>query len=70
MSTPNEIQLFFHCGKCLEELPPNTNPQEWGALEVGWTSAGVQVWCKRHDINVMHLDFEGQKVSYKEGSIN
>lgn len=57
----NNIEMFFHCVLCLEELPPNTSPQEWGELEVGWTTVGLQVWCKRHDCNVMHVDFEQTK---------
>lgn len=57
----NEIRMFFHCRKCLQELPPGTSPQEWAQLEVGWTLLGFQVWCKRHDINVIHMDFEGMK---------
>jgi len=65
--TPNEIQMFFHCGECLEEVPPGMSPQEYGSLEIGWTTAGIQVWCKRHNVNVVHFDFEGQKISYKSG---
>jgi hypothetical protein len=57
----NEIAAYMHCGKCLEEKPPDQSPQEWAQLEVGWTQLGLQVWCKRHDCNVCHIDFEGQK---------
>lgn len=57
----NSIKLFFHCRQCLEELPPNTTPREWGRLECGWTVQGFQVWCKRHECNVIHVDFEGIK---------
>ena len=51
-----EIGMFFHCTLCIEE---DVWPQE---LEVGWTEAGVQVWCKRHQRNVIHIDFLGQKI--------
>ena len=54
----NEIGLFIHCGLCMDELPTNESPQSWCALEVGWTPIGLQVWCKRHDVNVIHIDFE------------
>jgi len=57
----NEIELYLHCKKCLEELPPEFSPREWAQLEVGWTRAGIQVWCKRHELNVMHMDFQGHK---------
>lgn len=56
-----EIVAFFHCGKCLAEKPDNTSPREWAALEVGWTPIGLQVWRKRHEVNVCHVDFQGQK---------
>jgi len=57
----NEIVMFFHCGLCLEEIPDGVSPQEWARLEIGWTKPGFQVWCKRHDCNVMHMDFEGHR---------
>lgn len=56
-----QIEAYIHCSKCMEELPLGVSPQQWGSLEVGLTSLGLQVWCKRHDINVMHIDFEGQR---------
>ena len=64
----NKIEMFFHCRKCLNELPPDTSPREFAALEVGWTKAGLQVWCKRHEENVVALDFLGQKVAVMNGA--
>ena len=65
----NNIGMFIHCGKCLEELPKGTAPRDWTDNEVGWTEKGLQVWCKRHEMNVINLDFCGQKVSLiKESS--
>lgn len=61
LSNAKEIVAFMHCGRCLTELPEGKSPQEWGSVEVGWTPEGLQVWCKRHDCNVLHIDFEGQK---------
>lgn len=55
----NDIQMFFHCKKCADELPERTSPQEYQQLEVGWTEAGLQVWCRRHNMNIIHVDFEG-----------
>lgn len=55
----NEMSAFLHCGKCLKELPAGKSPSEWARLSVGWTPRGLQVWCSRHDCNVMHVDFEG-----------
>jgi len=59
----NKIEMFFHCKVCLETIPDGKSPQDWGSLEVGWTKQGLQVWCKRHDKNVLSLDFLGQKVA-------
>jgi hypothetical protein len=60
-SNENEIVAFQHCAKCLAELPPGTSPREWARFEFGWTMRGLQVWCVRHECNVLHIDFEGHK---------
>ena len=57
----NEIKAYIHCGICLKELPTGIAPTEYKDLEVGWTELGLQVWCRRHNVNVMHIDFEGAK---------
>ena len=66
MATPVEdkIESFFNCALCLTDLPPNTSPSEYARINVGWTEKGLQVWCVRHDKNVVSLDFLGQKISY------
>ncbi|MDP2661328.1 MAG: hypothetical protein Q8R28_11435 [Dehalococcoidia bacterium] len=58
----NEISAFLHCGKCLREKPPGLSPREWASLEVGYTPQGLQIWCERHEVNVLHLDFMGQRM--------
>lgn len=57
----NEIVMFFHCKTCIEKLPAGQSPRSWADLEVGFTKIGLQVWCKRHECNVCHIDFEGQQ---------
>lgn len=57
----NSIKMFFHCARCLKEKPSRLSPRDWAKLEIGFTKLGVQVWCKRHEINVVHIDFEGQR---------
>jgi hypothetical protein len=57
----NEIQSFFHCKKCIEQKPEYMSPQEFIHIEAGWTTEGFQVWCLRHDINIIHMDFEGHR---------
>lgn len=56
-----EIGAYLHCGRCLKERPRDISPREWSMLEVGWTEKGIQVWCKRHECNVINIDFEGQQ---------
>ncbi len=60
-SWDNEIRMYLHCAECLDELPVGESPKSWARLNVGWTVLGIQVWCVRHEKNVLHVDFEGQK---------
>ena len=55
----NAILEYLHCRLCFVE---NTKRGVWmeQQLEVGWTLLGLQVWCRRHAANVMHIDFEGR----------
>lgn len=55
----NEIEDYVHCSRCIDELPAGVSPRDWASLEIGFTPSGIQVWCKRHECNVMHVDFEG-----------
>lgn len=59
----NEMSIisFYHCALCMKEKPEGISPRDWALLEVGSTDLGLQVWCKRHDCNVIHISFEGQK---------
>jgi len=56
-----EIVAFLHCGQCLAERPSDQSPRDWAQLEAGWTRQGLQLWCKRHECNILHVDFEGRK---------
>jgi hypothetical protein len=58
----NRIAAFIHCRRCLEEMPRGTSPREWVRLECGWTPEGLQVWCVRHELNVLDTHFRGQKI--------
>jgi hypothetical protein len=55
----SQIKLFFHCRRCMVEARGIASPSDYQQIEAGWTDRGFQVWCKRHDINVAHVDFEG-----------
>jgi hypothetical protein len=58
----NRIKMFMHCKMCLDEFYSTTSdmsPRDYAQIEVGWTDEGFQVWCKRHEANIMDVDFEG-----------
>lgn len=55
------ILQYLHCMLCAEELPSGKSMKEWAHLAVGFTEQGMQVWCERHDCNVMHVDYQGNK---------
>ncbi len=67
ISNRNELVAFLHCGLCgmevaeKKEAGEEISQKEYARLEVGLTPKGLQVWCVRHDVNVAHIDFEGQK---------
>lgn len=58
----NIIEVFFHCANCIKDKPQDVSPREWARLEAGWTVKGIQVWCARCEMNIINLDFKGEKV--------
>ena len=62
-SNSPEIKAYLHCKLCMGEIPDTTCPADWARLNVGWTKKGLQVWCERHNENVINLDFLGQQVA-------
>jgi hypothetical protein len=71
VSNDHEIQMCSHCGLCFEEwkqaqLPGHEDQEsagismrDYARLEVGFTRLGVQIWCLRHGMNVINIDFQG-----------
>ncbi len=57
----NSIEMYFHCSECLKEKPKDQSPQDYRRYDVGFTTRGIQVWCCRHELNIVHIDFEGHK---------
>jgi hypothetical protein len=51
------IVSYMHCRLCAT-APDGPQPSD---IEVGWTPLGLQVWCRRHDANMVHIDFQGQQ---------
>ena len=56
-----QIVKYMHCLRCMDGRPEDQSPREWARLNVGMTPIGFQVWCVRHDLNVLHIDFEGRR---------
>ena len=61
ISAAPSIVDFIHCRRCLDDPDPSLgrSPKERSRLEVGWTERGLQVRCVRHDLNIIHIDFQG-----------
>ena len=55
----NSIEAFVHCVACMNERPESESPRSYARLEFGSTPIGLQVRCVRHELNVLHIDFEG-----------
>ena len=58
----SEIKVFIHCKECARGLPDEMSPRQYARLEVGFTVPGIQIWCVRHEKEVVHFDFQGHKV--------
>ena len=68
-----QIRGYMHCGLCVMEYKElrakndpsvkDVSPGDYQRLEIGSTPLGFQVWCRRHDVNVIHADFEGRKIT-------
>jgi hypothetical protein len=61
-SARNEIEMYLHCRECLEQarikgIPES--PERYSRISAGFTKRGIQIWCHRHDLNILHMDFEG-----------
>lgn len=62
-----QIVSYLHCGLCLkeyyadEDIKTKMSPRDYAMTETGFTRQGLQIWCKRHECNVAHIDFQGQK---------
>ncbi len=65
MDQSHRISQFIHCAQCLREFPQALRQDgimsyaDYQEIEVGFTDVGIQVWCKRHNRNIVHFDFEG-----------
>lgn len=59
------ITQYVVCAKCADELATLSLPQslqDYAAMDVGFTDYGLQVWCRRHKANIVHIDFQGAQL--------
>lgn len=61
----HSIKAYIHCSRCIAEVEElakaqgSASPALYARYEIGWTVLGLQVWCPRHNLNIMHCDFQG-----------
>ena len=69
----NELEYLLYqikepivCVKCSVEhtsgLSDAASLQNYSKLDVGFTKRGLQIFCRRHELNVCHLNFNNQKI--------
>ncbi len=60
-----QIKEPIVCVKCSNEYSSGVTDakslQKYSSLDVGFTSIGLQIWCRRHEVNVCHIDFGDKK---------
>ena len=63
MTEKSEITAYVHCAECLKELESlkGISPQEYQQIEAGYTPTGFQIWCKRHKLSILRIDFKEMK---------
>ncbi len=57
----NSIIQYLHCSMCMRDIPDGVSPALYQRVNVGFTKIGMQVWCVRHGVNIIHVDFDGHK---------
>lgn len=63
LEIPNQLVAVMHCRQCLKEFDDQgmgvlISPEDYAELDVGWTPTGIQVWCRRHNYNVLCLELK------------
>ena len=54
-SNENNIGMYLHCKICASAIPEGESPATHARIAVGWTPAGLQIWCARHDLSLIHI---------------
>ena len=60
------IEQPIVCSRCADDVAEGragpVSMAEYMRLDVGFSAKGLQVWCRRHEANVVHIDFEGREL--------
>jgi hypothetical protein len=62
-----EADEFYRCPDCMSECPEDVSPRDYSHVEAGFSQRGFQVWCLRHERNVIHITFNEQFVNADTG---
>ena len=60
-----KIDSYVACTKCAKEvadIEPKISLRDYAAIDVGFTNWGLQIWCRRHQVNIVHIDFGGAQL--------
>ena len=52
----------------VNDFLPSATLEDYSCLEVGISARGLQVWCKRHNRNVAHLDLDRLQATGRDES--
>ena len=63
--TSPDVRFFAHCRNCAPQKPANQSPSEWARIDAGLTDKGLQLWCKRCRMEIMHFTPEGLSEALK-----
>jgi len=62
----NCIEQPIVCSRCADDVTEgragSLSMAEYMRFDVGFSAKGLQVWCRRHEANVVHIDFEGRSL--------
>lgn len=63
----NQISAPVICSACADEFAAGLSDagslRAYSRFDVGFTERGFQVWCQRHETNVVEIDFDGHQLA-------
>ena len=67
----NRIEHYLVCELCAQDVAKANSEanvtdeislQDYTQIDTGLTNRGIQVWCRRHNFNIVHIDFQGHQL--------